>query len=248
MRRLCRMRMGDKHHAENRGGQQWLNDRRMRAIRACSKQGQQCKTEFPALAHHHARAQRLEPALGGGLGGQGHHQRLEQQHSGQDRRDLRKMPQQQTDIEQHADGDEEQSEQYLAIRTDGRLDLMAKLGLREHHAGEKGAESERQAHGMSGPGRGQHREQHGQRKQLRGTHSRDHEEQRPQQPAAGGQHHEQRRERRCRWRRRCAAHRRPVRRRSTPRPGRETAESSGPETSRSRRPDVRACDCSPTAR
>jgi len=48
-----------------------------------------------------------------------------------------KMPQQQPDIEQHAHSDEEETEQHLAIRTDRRLDLVTKLRFREHHAGEE---------------------------------------------------------------------------------------------------------------
>jgi len=80
------------------------------------------------------------------------------------------MPHQQPDIEQHADGDEEQAQQYLAVRTDRRLDLVAKLGFREHHAGEKGAERERQAHCVSRPGRRQHRQQYSERKQFRRAH------------------------------------------------------------------------------
>jgi hypothetical protein len=180
---------GRQDHAENGGREQGLNDCRIEQF-VLQHQGQQREAEFPALAYHDARAQRLEPTLGGGLGDHGDHCGLEQQHSGQDCRDLRKMPQQQPDIEQHAHGDEKQPQQHLAIGTDRRLDLMAKFGLREHHAGEKGAESERQAHRMSGPRRGQHRKQHGQRKQLRGTHPGDHQEQRAQQPASGGQHHE----------------------------------------------------------
>src|SRR5450631_1801267 len=101
------------------------------------------------------------------------------------------MPQQQADVEQHADGDEEQTQQYFAVGTDRRLDLMSKLGFREHHPGQKSAERERQAYRVSSPGRGQDREQYGQRKQLRGSHRGNDEEQRPQQPSSGGEYQQQ---------------------------------------------------------
>ncbi len=129
---------------------------------------------------------------GRGLRGDGDHRHLEQQHADEDRRHQWKMPQQQPDIEQHADGDEEQAEQHIAVGTDRRLDLMAKLGFREHHAGEKGAERERQAHGVGRPGRCQHGKQYGERKQLRRAHRGDDQEQRPQQPASGRKNQQQR--------------------------------------------------------
>src|SRR5690606_14805597 len=45
-------------------------------------------------------------------------------------------------FDQHADAYEEESEQDIAKWTDTRLDLMAKLGFTEHHAGKKSPECE----------------------------------------------------------------------------------------------------------
>ena len=66
-------------------------------------------------------------------------------------RHQRQGAQQQPDIEQHADGDEEQAEQHLAVGADRGFDLMAEFGLRQHHAGEKRAERQRQTGGLGRP-------------------------------------------------------------------------------------------------
>ena len=48
------------------------------------------------------------------------------------------------EVERHADGDEEEAEQHVAERLDVLLDLVAVLGLGDQHAGEEGAQRERQ--------------------------------------------------------------------------------------------------------
>ena len=74
------------------------------------------------------------------------------------------MAQQQFHVEQHADGDEKQSDQDVAIGADGRFDLMPELRFSEHHAGEESAQGEGQAHGMGGPGGGEHYQQNREKK------------------------------------------------------------------------------------
>jgi hypothetical protein len=48
-------------------------------------------------------------------------------------------------VEHHADGDEEQSQQHVAERLDVLFHLIAELGFRNQHAGDKGAQRQRQA-------------------------------------------------------------------------------------------------------
>ena len=52
---------------------------------------------------------------------------------------------QEAQVQQHPDADEEEPQQDVAERPDHTLDLMPVLGFREHHAGEEGAQGERQA-------------------------------------------------------------------------------------------------------
>ena len=57
----------------------------------------------------------------------------------------RELRRDQAQVEQHADRDEEQPEQHVAERLDVLLDLVAVLGLGDQHAGEEGAQRQRQA-------------------------------------------------------------------------------------------------------
>ena len=52
---------------------------------------------------------------------------------------------QRAQVEQHADADEEQTQQHVAKRPDGGLDLVPELRLAEHHAGQERTERHRQA-------------------------------------------------------------------------------------------------------
>jgi hypothetical protein len=74
---------------------------------------------------------------------------------------------QQVQVEQHADGDEEQPEQDVTERADHRLDLVAVFGLGQHHPGEEGPEGERQPGIVRDPGGAEHHQQHGEGEQLR---------------------------------------------------------------------------------
>ena len=61
------------------------------------------------------------------------------------------MLEQQSQIEQRADRDEEQSQQDVAERADDDFDLMSVFRFREQHAGEKRAERHRQARQHASP-------------------------------------------------------------------------------------------------
>ena len=174
---------------------------------------------------------------------------LQDRHAQNDRAHQRQVAQQQRHVEQHAERDEEHAEQHLAVRADGRLDLMAELGLCEPHAGEEGPEGERQSRGLRRPGRGEHREQHGEREQFsreRTPAMRTNSGRSSQRPVASTSS--------------TAAAAMAMaasdvrRRRAGPAPpraaraGRETRESSGPGTGRSPPRAGRACGCSPIAR
>ena len=127
---------GREHHAQDRYRQKRLNHAGFTQV-APQQQGQQCKSELASLRDDHAGAQGFEPAAGGRLGRDGHDGGFDHQHARQDCRHQQQIAQQQTHIQQHADGDEKQSQQHFAIGADGGFDLMAKLGFGQHHAGEK---------------------------------------------------------------------------------------------------------------
>ena len=91
-------------------------------------------------------------------------------------------------VEQHANGDEEQPEEQVAEGTDYRIDLVPVLGFGEHHAGQEGPERKGQAGAVRHPRRGEHDQQYREREQLAQAAVGDDVEQRPQQPAPGGQH------------------------------------------------------------
>ena len=91
-------------------------------------------------------------------------------------------------IESHADGDEEESQQHVAIRLDVFLDLEAVFGLRDEHAGEKGAEHERQARQTGQEREQQDNQQHVQHEELGRAQPRHNAEPRAHQPRAREHH------------------------------------------------------------
>ena len=107
-----------------------------------------------------------------------------------------------TRIEQHADADKEQTEQRVAVRLDVLLDLETVFGLRDQHAGEKGAEHEREAREPGEEGEQQNDEEHVQQEELGRAEARDRAE--PGADHAGtGEHDQHEREHRLAERRRC---------------------------------------------
>jgi hypothetical protein len=66
------------------------------------------------------------------------------------------FPRHDAEIELHADGDEEQSEQHVAKGADIRFDLVAVHGFREQHAADEGAECQRQSCLAGGKGQSNH--------------------------------------------------------------------------------------------
>ena len=129
MRRLWRMISGDRTML-----------RTVAASSGCTMAGsssslrsnsdQQGEAKFSALRDDDSGAQRFEPALGGGFGGQRDDGRFQQQHAEKDRRHQRQIAQQQADIEQHADGDEEQAQAELPGRSGSWLPPDAGIRFR----------------------------------------------------------------------------------------------------------------------
>ena len=66
----------------------------------------------------------------------------------------------------HADGDEEQAQQHIAERLDVLLDLVAVLGFGDQHAGDEGAECERQSGELGDRRQQQGDQQHVEHEQL----------------------------------------------------------------------------------
>ena len=135
---------------------------------------------------------RLEETAGEALRQQRHDQRLADDECHDETGNQQQLADEQAGVEQHADRDEEESQQHVAKRPDDRLDLVTELGLGQHHAGQKCAESERQADDLGRPRRAEHHQQHREDEELRRARMGDFMEQRPQQPAPGRQHDQQR--------------------------------------------------------
>ena len=92
-----------------------------------------------------------------------------------------------TDVQGHADGDEEQPEQETAKRLNIRMYLMAELGVGDHDPGEKSAERHRQTGLVGGPTRTQHQKQGGAGEHLRRTGTRGQPQKRPEDDPFGEQ-------------------------------------------------------------
>ena len=89
------------------------------------------------------------------------------------------------EIEAHADGDQEHTEQQPFERVDGHLDLAAELGLRQQQAGDQRAEFHRQVDHGGGKSGGEDHQQAGGDEQFRAAGARDTAEQRAQHQPAG---------------------------------------------------------------
>ncbi len=92
------------------------------------------------------------------------------------------------EVEQHADGHEEKAEQHVAEGLDVVLDLVAVLGLGDEHAGEEGAEREREPRHLRHPREPEGHQQHEEHEELGGLLARDQVEQRPHKPLPQPQH------------------------------------------------------------
>ena len=128
------------HHADDRRRQQRLQQRRS-ASRSLSISVSSAKPNSPPWPRPARRATpcaccRLPPrATSVTIDRLDHLQRdHQQQHQPP-------LAEQQLQIEQRADRDEEQAEQHVAERPDDGLELVAVLGFREQHAGEKPAQA-----------------------------------------------------------------------------------------------------------
>ncbi len=116
---------------------------------------------------------------------------LHRHHHGDDEQHQQSLPQDHQRIEKHADGDEEEPQQHVAERLDVVLDLVSVLGLRDQHAGEEGAQREREPGKLGEPGESERGQQHGEHEQL-GRLLLGHEvEQRAHHALAQGEHDQQ---------------------------------------------------------
>ncbi len=95
------------------------------------------------------------------------------------------------EVEQHADGDEEQPKQHIAKGLDVVFDLVAILGFRYQHAGQECAQGQRKSGRLGCPGQAQRHQQHRQYEQFRGLLRGNDLEQRPHDALAEYQDDEQ---------------------------------------------------------
>ena len=100
-----------------------------------------------------------------------------------------------TQIEHHADRDEEETEQHVPERLDVLLDLIAVFGLGDQHAGEKRSERKRQPRKLGQRGESECHEQKVQHEELGTLLPRDDVEPRPHRLLAGEKDERQRRRR-----------------------------------------------------
>ena len=77
--------------------------------------------------------------------------RLDHHHRDQQREDEPELAPQRVEVEQHADGDEEQAQQDVAERPDDAFDLVAVFGFGQHHSREECAQRHRQARHVAKP-------------------------------------------------------------------------------------------------
>ena len=176
-----------EQHAQRDGRQQRLHDAVIDGVTA-QQQRQQGKPELTAHAHCDGGAQRLAIVGHEPPHDQRDDHRLDEQQHRDQQQHQRQLREQQAQVQQHADGDEEQAEQDVLERLDDGLGLVLELGLGEQHAGEKPAERHRQPHPVRGPGGEQRHEQDRQRENLGAAVMRDLAEERTQQPASHDEH------------------------------------------------------------
>jgi hypothetical protein len=135
-----------QHHREHDRNQQRL-DQPLGGEPGLQQHRAERDAELPADRHHDARAQCLEARVSEGQCHESGDHRFEDYDRDQHEKRERELARfsEQVQVEQHPHRDEEQSQQQVAERPDGRIDLVTVLGLGEHHAGKKGTECEGQS-------------------------------------------------------------------------------------------------------
>ena len=136
-------------------------------------------------------------------------------------------------VELHADGDEEQAQQHVVEGPDVGLDLVLVFGLGHQHAGDEGAQRQRQAEVLGQPGQAQRDEQQVEDEELLAAAPR-HQRQPPAHRAlAADQQHGQQRGGLERW---PSPPRWPAPRRWSPAPGSAPAAAPRPGPGTAARP------------
>ena len=150
-----------QHHAEHGRGEQRLHDGWVEQFAPAAARSSSANPNSPPWPDHDAGAQCFEPTHCRRLCREGDHCRLEQRacrrESPSPSRKWRSSSSTSSSMPTVMKNRPSSTSRYERIVG---LDLVTKLGLGEHHSGEKGAERERQADGMGRPGRRQHRQQH----------------------------------------------------------------------------------------
>ena len=176
-----------EHHGEHDRHQQRFAPLR-RNQTAAQRDREERDAKLAADRHHDPRANGLERRANEGARHECSERALDHDEPEQHEGDRGELIDEQPHIQEHADGNEKQTEQNVAKRPDDDLDLMAIFGFGNHHPGEKRTERERQAGKIGSPRRREHDEEHREREQLAQTRVGDHVEKRPQEPAARRQH------------------------------------------------------------
>ena len=131
-------------HGHHHGGQDRVEQLgRHQAVLA--GQGQQHEAEFASLRQVQADAQRGAVGRTKPARQQGDDDQLEQHRQGHQQQQQGPAFQQDAPVQHHADGDEEQAQQHVVEGPDVGLDLVLVLGLGDQHAGDEGAQRQRQS-------------------------------------------------------------------------------------------------------
>ena len=145
---------GRHQHRQHHRGQYHLHDERIHQLDA-ARQVQQHEAEFARLRQSQSRAQGHAVA-GPEQPGQARDQGKFQQHgAAQQQQDEPPVVEHHADIEQHADGDEEQAQQHVAEGLDILFHLVLEFRLGNEHAGNKRPQGQRQPRPFRDPGRAQ---------------------------------------------------------------------------------------------
>jgi len=135
--------------------------------------------EAGADPHRHPRGQARGPRQ------QRDEQALAQDEGGGKTGHRSRLPRERDGIDLHAHAREEQPQQHLAEGADVLLDLVAKLGLAQHHARHEGPDGRAEAGEVRHAGSAQHDQQRREHEELARAHGRHAAQEGPRQPLAG---------------------------------------------------------------
>ncbi|MNX47332.1 hypothetical protein D3C86_778830 [compost metagenome] len=137
-----------------------------------ARQRQQHEAELADLAQHDAGGHGITLAFPHQPARQQHQQRLAQDEPEHAEQHLPPGVRHQRPLHGHADGDEEEPQQHVPKRLDVHLQLMAVVGLPQHHAGQEGPECHGEPHPLGQRRRQQGHQQGAEHEQLVGSRPR----------------------------------------------------------------------------